>query len=437
MARTGCIAAADIHLLTSREDPLPTVAHRSDSPPALSNHRLRRKRRRPRPVGATTRRRVHAVPARRRLRDGPSNAAPSPCRRPRPANRRAALSAASSDACSTSTRYSTVLPVPASPTPLLARNLRRRPKLQLRPLPGPARLALRSSPRPYAGIRDHRPAGRRLIRRQRAHRGVIPPRDAGRRRHAGSAWNRTGPALRLGVRAMAAGPRTLATLRMALDRRSRRPAPSPASSPPSPDALGRDEPGSTSWPSPTAAPSTPTAAPPLAQPPGLLQTKRRPAPAPRTRVFEGRSPPPRRHLAERNLILNASAVLWRRADLLAALRRCEGELAALRVAGDWRVYAEMLAREGARVAYVARPLNHHRRHDGSVTARQGSAAHVAEIARVHAAVARLIGPGAGLAAAAAGVPPWVGEALGVAAVLPLPAPDGRLTYGARHSRSRF
>ena len=112
-------------------------------------------------------------------------------------------------------------------------------------------------------------------------------------------------------------------------------------------------------------------------------------------VFEGRDFL-RQHLAERNLILNASAVLWRRADLLAALRRCEGELQALRVAGDWRIYAEMLARAGARIAYVAQPLNQHRRHGASATAKQETATHVAEIARVHAAVARLIGPAPGL-----------------------------------------
>ena len=104
----------------------------------------------------------------------------------------------------------------------------------------------------------------------------------------------------------------------------------------------------------------------------------------------------RQHLSERNLILNASAVLWRRTDLLAALRRCGPELHRLRAAGDWRVYAEALAREGAYVAYVSRPLNHHRRHGTSVTARQSTTAHVAEIARVHEAVARLVGPVPGL-----------------------------------------
>jgi hypothetical protein len=104
----------------------------------------------------------------------------------------------------------------------------------------------------------------------------------------------------------------------------------------------------------------------------------------------------RQHLAERNTILNASAVLWRRTALLAALRRCQGDLRSLRVAGDWRVYSEALAHKGAQVAYVARPLNHHRRHGASITARLSPTAHLAEIARVQAAVAKMVGPVPGL-----------------------------------------
>ena len=99
----------------------------------------------------------------------------------------------------------------------------------------------------------------------------------------------------------------------------------------------------------------------------------------------------RSHLSERNLILNASAVLWRRADLLEALRQCEPELRKLTMAGDWRVYAQVLARPGARIAYVARPLNHHRRHTRSVTARLTAAAHAAEVQKVHQAVGQLAG----------------------------------------------
>ena len=104
----------------------------------------------------------------------------------------------------------------------------------------------------------------------------------------------------------------------------------------------------------------------------------------------------RSHLAERNLILNVSAVLWRRKALLAALRRCATELKQLRGTGDWRIYAEVLARKGAQVAYVSKPLNRHRRHAGSVTARMTPAAQLAEIARVQGVVGRLVGADAAL-----------------------------------------
>jgi glycosyltransferase involved in cell wall biosynthesis len=107
----------------------------------------------------------------------------------------------------------------------------------------------------------------------------------------------------------------------------------------------------------------------------------------------------RRFLAERNLILNASAVLWRRSALLAALERCADELDGLRMAGDWRVYLEVLAKSEGSVAWVARPLNVHRRHGGSVTARLAPARHIEEIARVHAVARVLVGAdGAGQAA---------------------------------------
>ncbi len=104
----------------------------------------------------------------------------------------------------------------------------------------------------------------------------------------------------------------------------------------------------------------------------------------------------RSYMAERNLILNVSAVLWRRTALLAALRRCKAELQQFRVAGDWRIYAEVLAKQGAQVAYVAKPLNQHRRHPASVTAQVSARRHSAEIARVQDVVGRLVGSDAAL-----------------------------------------
>ncbi len=98
----------------------------------------------------------------------------------------------------------------------------------------------------------------------------------------------------------------------------------------------------------------------------------------------------RRFMAERNAILNASAVLFRRDALLAALDRCGRDLASYQVAGDWRLYAEMMMAGGS-VAYVAEPLNTHRRHAASATGRLDPARHVDEVARVQALIAAHMG----------------------------------------------
>ena len=86
----------------------------------------------------------------------------------------------------------------------------------------------------------------------------------------------------------------------------------------------------------------------------------------------------------KNLILNVSAVVWRRDALLAALEACQEELRGYRMAGDWRLYLQALAAPGARIAYEATPLNVHRRHAESVTHALKADRHVAEIARCHA-----------------------------------------------------
>ncbi|HUZ65261.1 MAG TPA: glycoside hydrolase family 99-like domain-containing protein, partial [Acetobacteraceae bacterium] len=95
----------------------------------------------------------------------------------------------------------------------------------------------------------------------------------------------------------------------------------------------------------------------------------------------------RRFLAERNLILNVSAVLWRRAALLEALERCRTDLADLRLAGDWRLYLELLAGAPGTVVYAAAPLNRHRRHAASVTHALDPARHLQEIALVQGVAA--------------------------------------------------
>jgi len=76
-------------------------------------------------------------------------------------------------------------------------------------------------------------------------------------------------------------------------------------------------------------------------------------------------------------------VLWRRTALLAALDRCGAELASWRLASDWRLYLEVLAESDGCVAYVAEPLNMHRRHGAGVTAGTTTRRHLAEIGRMH------------------------------------------------------
>ena len=99
----------------------------------------------------------------------------------------------------------------------------------------------------------------------------------------------------------------------------------------------------------------------------------------------------RRFMAERNLILNVSSVLWRREDLLAALDRCKEELRRYRLAGDWHLYMEVLTSDRTEVAYVARPLNIHRRHAASVTHSLDPAVHLDEIQRLHRFAADRLG----------------------------------------------
>jgi glycosyltransferase involved in cell wall biosynthesis len=107
----------------------------------------------------------------------------------------------------------------------------------------------------------------------------------------------------------------------------------------------------------------------------------------RTEVF-GASEFVRRFLSVKNLILNVSAVVWRRDALLEALEACAEDLSGFRMAGDWLLYLTALSAPGARVGYEARPLNVHRRHAQSVTHALHADRHLAEIALCHDVAAR-------------------------------------------------
>ncbi|WP_158814050.1 glycoside hydrolase family 99-like domain-containing protein [Methylocapsa sp. S129] len=112
----------------------------------------------------------------------------------------------------------------------------------------------------------------------------------------------------------------------------------------------------------------------------------------RSEVFEG-ADFLRRFLSVKNTILNVSSVVWRRDALLRCLSACRDELSQYKMAGDWRLYIECLTVPGAKIAYVADPLNVHRRHAQSVTHSLKAQKHVDEIRRMHRAVAeRLADP---------------------------------------------
>lgn len=74
-------------------------------------------------------------------------------------------------------------------------------------------------------------------------------------------------------------------------------------------------------------------------------------------------------LSIKNSIPNVSAVVFRRAPLLQALREHLEHIKSYRVAGDWAAYVHLLSAGGrdAQIAYNAKPLNLHRRHNESVT----------------------------------------------------------------------
>ncbi len=103
-------------------------------------------------------------------------------------------------------------------------------------------------------------------------------------------------------------------------------------------------------------------------------------------------------LAERNLLVNASAILFQREALLAALKRCEKALPDYRMAGDWHLYLDLFGRSSGQVVWVAAPMNAHRRHGGSVTGALDPQRHLDEIARAHAHARSLLGGKGGLEA---------------------------------------
>jgi glycosyltransferase involved in cell wall biosynthesis len=98
-----------------------------------------------------------------------------------------------------------------------------------------------------------------------------------------------------------------------------------------------------------------------------------------------------RFLCPRNLLVSASATLWRRSVLIAALARLEPEMPEWHCAGDWRTYVEA-CEPGSMVHFLATPLNEHRRHAASVTGSTPRSRHFAEVVAMHVTLRRRFGP---------------------------------------------
>jgi glycosyltransferase involved in cell wall biosynthesis len=94
-----------------------------------------------------------------------------------------------------------------------------------------------------------------------------------------------------------------------------------------------------------------------------------------------------RFLSVKNVILNVSGVLWRRDALSEALSKLGEDLFQYQVAGDWRMYAE-ICQLGGSVAYVSDALNGHRRHISSVTHALSKQRHYDEIISLQRLTAR-------------------------------------------------
>jgi len=97
-----------------------------------------------------------------------------------------------------------------------------------------------------------------------------------------------------------------------------------------------------------------------------------------------------RILCSKNVILNVSSVIWKREALLDALTSLKGELPSYKVAGDWRIYAHICGK-GGRIGYIGRSLNLHRRHPESATHAQKRTEQLREVAQVHASIRSILG----------------------------------------------
>jgi O-antigen biosynthesis protein len=94
-------------------------------------------------------------------------------------------------------------------------------------------------------------------------------------------------------------------------------------------------------------------------------------------------------LSIKNTIPNVSAVIFRRDALAAVLNNYLEEMTACRNAADWLCYIHLLA-QGGSVTFTARALNNHRRHATSVTVASVDLRHLKEIAAMQDLAASIV-----------------------------------------------
>ncbi|MBS7812067.1 FkbM family methyltransferase [Roseococcus pinisoli] len=101
----------------------------------------------------------------------------------------------------------------------------------------------------------------------------------------------------------------------------------------------------------------------------------------------------RRCLCVKNTILNVSAVVMRRDAALPVLSEAIEAMVGLRNAADWLFYIRMLERGD--IAFKAAALNRHRRHVGGLTISSAHGRHLEEIAQVQGLAMKIARPDAG------------------------------------------
>lgn len=93
-------------------------------------------------------------------------------------------------------------------------------------------------------------------------------------------------------------------------------------------------------------------------------------------------------LSVKNVIPNVSAVLFRKQDFSDAFKMAEE----YKVAGDWMFYVQLL-KKGGYISFTSSPLNYHRRHSNSVTTDLKAKQHFDEICSVQDYIAQEYGDG--------------------------------------------